>query len=895
MDHPILPLPPPEPPAPENPPEKAPPESHTYNDSAMSNFRALMMKMAIESSPSKSLTPTQTLILEDKLRQCFPYLRAPDHPPYAWMITTAIKQLNEEGGSSEEAISECIMNDNHDLPWAHSTLLKHHLVKLCEKREIVQTRDGLYVLNDRIASVPHVSIPSNPREFFDSTASPSCSLSISLASDSSSDSLYGGSSRRKGKRRRRRKSKKARNTRKGRQQKGSARRGNNIHLKRKRKVQRRPPKKGKWKEEISSDEEMEDELLDIMLEEGMAVIRAENQLNEQKVTVEEELHQSEDINEDWRPLEIQEITNISPREADRLDSTPMNAKIDVMEVQDPVVNEKMEVDGGQNHIREQDLMQKKSRSWSCEKDSGEIPIPMNEGDAQNPVFEARTDDIEAQNEQKEQEMMNGRSPLGLEHNANQLEMNAEMKAMELQEGTVVIEEQNQLKQLEVNEEEPRDNQQEVRGEKNTGEENSLLCVSNQLQEQKLLEELHPLEEAKQGGNQPEMLEVSPSIRREEDSRHEIIQTNEDIEVIEVKDRDVEEQITGNPAQKEQEVMEESHQSPKMEIEDKQEDMDEKKRDWACEKDVLSQEREAQDLLLQDVDEGEHQPMQVDAMLEEENPLQLIETIDQLENPNLVNDTEFQEMVDEGLKEHGCQESRGKEIIHSPKNSSFLDEEQQSIQTEAEIVQDQNTEEINVLEITNEPEVGRCLRSGRKMKSGQKHEAVETSTGSEAPAHEETIDIKLNDQQEQETVACEEQSIEKAKTGMVDDPYIVCSSDEVEEISSPLQQNNEEEQQELQYSEDTKQEQLSQRQLRPRVPKTEPGTQEHRIPQVVLSSEATRRVVTRGMAAATALDEQAPQQRKKRLKSQVGEISRMPRRSTRLSLGQSKKRVSRRRT
>nr|GMD18452.1 pre-mRNA-splicing factor CWC22 homolog [Ipomoea batatas] len=672
MDHPILPLPPPEPPAPENPPEKAPPKPHTCNDSAMSNFRALMMKMAIESSPSKSLTPTQTLILEDKLRQCFPYLRAPDHPPYAWMITTAIKQLNEEGGSSEEAISECIMNDNHDLPWAHSTLLKHHLVKLCEKREIVQTRDGLYVLNDRIASVPRVSIPSNPREFFDSTASPSCSLSISLASDSSSDSLYGGSSR------------KARNTRKGRQQKGSARRGN-IHLKRKRKVQRRPPKKGRWKEEISSDEDTEDELLDIMLEEGMAVIRAENQLNEQKVTV-EELYQSEDINED---------------------------------------------------------------------------------------------------------------------------MNAETKAMELQEGTVDTEEQNQSKQLEVNEEEHRDNQRE----KNTGEENSLLCVSNQLQEQKLLEELHPLEEAKQGGNQPEMLEVSPSIPREEDSRHEIIQTNEDIEVIEVKDCDLEEQITGNPAQKEQEMMEESHQSPKMENEDKQEDMDEKKRDWGCEKDV---------------DEGEHQPMQLDVMLEEENPL--LETNDQLENANLVNDTKFQEMVDEGLNEHGCQESRGKEISHSPKNSSFLDEEQQSIQTEAEIVQDQNTE-----------------------------------------------------------------SIEKG------------SSDEVEEISSPFQQNNEvsseeEEQQELPFSEDTKQEQLSQRQLRPRVPKTEPGkatnflnTQEHRIPQVVLSLEATRGVVTRGMAAATALDEQAPQQRKKRLKSQVGEISRMPRRSTRLSLGQSKKRVSRRRT
>ncbi|XP_019164942.1 PREDICTED: U3 small nucleolar RNA-associated protein 14-like isoform X2 [Ipomoea nil] len=610
MDNPILSLPPAEPP-PENPPEKAPPKPHTYNDSAMLNFRALMMKMAVESSPSKSLTPAQTLILEDKLRQCFPYLRAPDHPPYAWMITTAIKQLKEEGGSSEEAISECIMNDNNDLPWAHSTLLKHHLVKLCEKREIVQTRDGLYVLNDRFPSVPRAPSPSKPSKFFDSTASPSCSLSISLASDSSSDSLYGGSSRR------RRKSKKVRNKRK---------KGKSIHLKRKRKVKRRPFKKGKWKEEISSDEEMEVELHDIVLEEeGMDAIKPENRLNWQKVIVEEELHRSEDINED----------------------------------------------------------------------------------------------------------------------GNQLEMNAEM---ELQEGTVVIEE--------------------------------------------------------------------------------------------------EEQITGNPAQKEQEVMEESHQSLETLKEDKQEDMEEKKMDWACEKDV-------QDLLLPEISD-----------VDEENPLQLTETNDELENTNLVNDTKFQEMVDEGLEEHGCQEWKGKEIIHSPKNSSFLD---------------QNTEEINVLETTNE--------------------------------HEETIDIKLNDQQEQETVACEDQSNEKAKMGMVDDPYIECSSDEVEEISSPFQQNNEvsseeEEQQELQDSEDTtKQEQVSQKQLRSRVIKAEPGTQEHRIPQVVLSLQAITppRRVTRRTATTTAgcisplLDEQAPQQRKKRVKSQVGEISRMPRRSTRLSSGQSRKRVSRSRT
>lgn len=805
------------------------------------------------------------------------------------MITTAIKQLKEVGGSSEEAISECIMNDNSDLPWAHAALVRHHLGKLCEKGDIVQTREGLYVLNDPIASVSHVSSPSNPSEFFDATDSPSCSLSINLSSDSSSDSLYGErtSASSKRKRKRGRKSKKVRNKRKGRTIKGSVRR-KNIHLKRRRKVRGRLPKKGKRKEEISSDEEKEVELHDIVLQERTDAIKAENQLKGQKVMVEveEESHPLEDINQDGRQQEMQEMTNSSPGEEDRLeDSTQMNAEIDVIEVQDVVVKEKMEVDGGQNQIGEQDVMQEvlkvrcllekteqedkqqemqeKSRSWPCEKDSGKISTPMNEErDAQNLVVEARTDDIEAQNEQKEQEMMKGRNPLRLEHNDSHLEMdgkndtvkeniqmNAEMKAMELQdlevqEGTVVIEEQNQLKQLEVMEEEHQDNLQEVQGEKNTWKEN-LLCVENQLQEQKLMEELHPLEE----DNQQEMLEVSPSIPCEDDTRQEIIQMNEDIEVIEVLDSDVEEQIIGNQAHKEQEVMEEWHQSLKMEKEDKQEDTKEKKRDWAFAKGILSQEREVQDLLLQkisEVDEGQHQLMQLDVMEKEEYLLQLIETNDQLEKTNLVNDTKLQEKVDEDQKEqqvnneHGCQKWRGTEIIHSPKSSSFLDKEQgmqqnkdfqlvnvqQSMQTIAEIVQDQSTKEINVLENTNEPEEGRCFRSKKMIKSGQKHEAVQTSIGSEVAAHEETINIKLNDQQEQETVAFEVQSHEKAQIDMVVDPDIVCSSDEVEEISSPFLQNNgvssEEEQQELQYLEDTKQEQLSQRQLRPRLPKTEPG-------------------------------------------------------------------------
>ena len=62
------------------------------------------------------------------------------------MVQRAIQELNEKGGSSEESISNYIKKEYNDLPWAHCTLLKHHLSKLCEYGEISMTRKRCYLL-----------------------------------------------------------------------------------------------------------------------------------------------------------------------------------------------------------------------------------------------------------------------------------------------------------------------------------------------------------------------------------------------------------------------------------------------------------------------------------------------------------------------------------------------------------------------------------------------------------------------------------------------------------------------------------------------------------------------------------------------------------------------------
>jgi len=55
------------------------------------------------------------------------------------MIKRAIEELNEESGSSEEAISEFIKREYDDLPWAHVRVLDLQLRKL--------TLDGILLCN----------------------------------------------------------------------------------------------------------------------------------------------------------------------------------------------------------------------------------------------------------------------------------------------------------------------------------------------------------------------------------------------------------------------------------------------------------------------------------------------------------------------------------------------------------------------------------------------------------------------------------------------------------------------------------------------------------------------------------------------------------------------------
>ncbi|KAK6790669.1 hypothetical protein RDI58_009750 [Solanum bulbocastanum] len=80
----------------------------------------------------------------------------PDHPPYAWMIEKALQELDEEGGSNEDSISEFIIKNNDSLPRAHTTMLKHHLEKMCERGEIVMIDGGRF-------SLPGNSENSNPK------------------------------------------------------------------------------------------------------------------------------------------------------------------------------------------------------------------------------------------------------------------------------------------------------------------------------------------------------------------------------------------------------------------------------------------------------------------------------------------------------------------------------------------------------------------------------------------------------------------------------------------------------------------------------------------------------------------------------------------------------------
>jgi hypothetical protein len=65
------------------------------------------------------------------------------------MINRATKELNDKRGLTEEAISEFIRKEYHqDLPFAHETILRTQLKKLCMSGELVCLDGGKYVLVD---------------------------------------------------------------------------------------------------------------------------------------------------------------------------------------------------------------------------------------------------------------------------------------------------------------------------------------------------------------------------------------------------------------------------------------------------------------------------------------------------------------------------------------------------------------------------------------------------------------------------------------------------------------------------------------------------------------------------------------------------------------------------
>ncbi|PIN25978.1 hypothetical protein CDL12_01257 [Handroanthus impetiginosus] len=178
----------------------------TANRHAQENFRSLLMKCAIASTPTKSLTPPQKAFIEKSIQEFFPTVHTPDHPPYAWMIENAIKQLNEEGGSNEESISKFILEEHKDLPWAHAAFLKHHLRKLSESGNLVESHDGCYLIGKAIFAL---NCTSKPTPSLSHTPSPTRSLSPSLsysssptyASSSTSSSSQSFNFKRKGRKR----------------------------------------------------------------------------------------------------------------------------------------------------------------------------------------------------------------------------------------------------------------------------------------------------------------------------------------------------------------------------------------------------------------------------------------------------------------------------------------------------------------------------------------------------------------------------------------------------------------------------------------------------------------------------------------------------------------------
>ncbi|KAK1374649.1 hypothetical protein POM88_030842 [Heracleum sosnowskyi] len=150
----------------------------------------------LEFARNSRMSSEHILLIEQSFPDFFPDLHVPDHPPYAAMIHKAITKLDEAGGSTEEAISLFIRKEQNDLPWAHATLLKHHLQKLCENGDVVVTGEKCYMLNTSCVTYNRNQIEAvvrnrivvfNPNQINASPIPSPCSSPSSSSSSSYSD------------------------------------------------------------------------------------------------------------------------------------------------------------------------------------------------------------------------------------------------------------------------------------------------------------------------------------------------------------------------------------------------------------------------------------------------------------------------------------------------------------------------------------------------------------------------------------------------------------------------------------------------------------------------------------------------------------------------------------
>ncbi|XP_039018936.1 uncharacterized protein LOC120150312 isoform X5 [Hibiscus syriacus] len=115
------------------------------SSSRMKNLEdAIIAELSASTNPSMAIDPE---LVHLRLQQLFPTFQTPSHPPYSSMIRQAILKLNEECGSTEEAISRHLEKEYMGLPLAHASFLSHHLKKLSSDGELVCVGNERYMIN----------------------------------------------------------------------------------------------------------------------------------------------------------------------------------------------------------------------------------------------------------------------------------------------------------------------------------------------------------------------------------------------------------------------------------------------------------------------------------------------------------------------------------------------------------------------------------------------------------------------------------------------------------------------------------------------------------------------------------------------------------------------------